>query len=92
MPKNRLVPRILVVIVILLVGFALQWLSFKIYPNTLVNHPLSIKYNYGFLTFTRVVYYGNGVVLSSPPQLDYLQLAFLIAVIYFIVETVGGKK
>jgi len=76
---------VLTVVCLVAVGLILQWLSFLVYPNSLVNVPVKTSYEFGFLTFTRIVYYQGGAVLKSPPQLDYFQMFCLIAAIYLIV-------
>ncbi|MEM0272001.1 MAG: hypothetical protein QW514_05610, partial [Thermoprotei archaeon] len=87
--RKSLLNSIFVAIGIVVVGVILEWLSLLIYPHTLVNIPVTTKYEFGFLTFIRIVYYKNGVVLMSPPQLDYFQLFCIIAITYFLAKFFG---
>ncbi len=89
--KSSLINTILTVLGIIVLGVALEWVSLQIYPHSLVNVPVAIKYEFGFLTFTRIVYYKNGIVLESPPQLDYLQIFTVIAVIYLLIKLLSRR-
>jgi len=84
--KSSFINTILTVLSIIVLGAALEWLSLQIYPHSLVNVPVAIKYEFGFLTFTKIVYYKNGMVLKSPPQLDYLQIFTIITAVYLLIK------
>jgi|GEM_PF-5759272 hypothetical protein len=83
--------RLLLPVTLILTGTVLEALELWIYPYSLVNSPSRVTYAFHFLYFIRTVSYPNGKTVSSPAELDYLQLFSLVAVFLIIIDMVREK-
>lgn len=76
---------------LIVLGIVLEALELWIYPYSLVNSPSRVAYTFHFLYFIKTVSYPNGKTVSSPAEVDYLQLFALAAVFIFIFDMIAGR-